>query len=109
MKRGFEHRLLPPYHVSKDVEKNDDSAPLTVPVEHTYEEEKGVYEPVAAETPRTPNDHNYINDGGSIAKVETPGESPSEIYGDMHGSEEEGDIAWQLPDYHTSDSIRLFD
>jgi len=107
MKRGFEHRLLPPYHVvshTADEETGTVAKPLSSPDEYGYEQENGLCERLAVETPTTLQEHRYSHDKGGYAKVEPFEESPRERF-----SEEEEDITWQLPDFRRSESIRLYD
>jgi hypothetical protein len=105
MKRGFEHRLLPPYHVVSHAADEEIAKPLSSPDEYGYEQGNGLYEQLAVEMPTTPEEHRYSHDKGGYAKVEPFEESsPRERF-----SEEEEDITWQLPDFRRSESIRLYD
>lgn len=109
MRRGFEHRLLPPYKV---VSQTDDEergitleTPLLSPDEYSRDP-KGAYEELAAETPTSPEEHRHSLQKGGYAEVNDVEESPISRTSE---EEEEEDITWQLPDFRRSESIRLYD
>lgn len=106
MKRGFEHRLLPPYHVvshTADADRDEITKPLLTPKEDSHDP-KGAYEELTAVTPTSPEEHRHNLQNGGYTEVAPVEESPI-----SRASEEEEDITWQLPDFRRSETMRLDD
>ena len=91
MKRGFDHRLLPPYRIVKDKEKDEEFVDVTeegMPLkDYPTEQQKE-----ADETAEPSGEHIYGHKKGGYDQVDNDKD-------DMVAEHEEEDITWRMSDF----------